>query len=308
MSLAIAAVEHFIPETYVTIEEQYTNYGLTAAETKVFTRFYGINKIPASAMSMQEMLVKVARPLLKNIDVKKIQFVIIARTAPVTTPIGKTLNHSVCAELGLSHTLNFTLAMNKCVSTLRAFEVAEKLLATTKDSYALLLTGETVFTLHNRVLPNITVAGDAAAACLLTSDSGKNHHLHSLATEIHGQYAKGSWMPIAQVREFGGIFNESMQSVIEGAMAKAGINWQQLKLILPHNVNLPCWRGFAKYSGIPLSKIYLNNVANSSHCFNSDLLINLSTALQQKALEKGDYYLMATVGVGAMFGAAVFQY
>jgi len=62
------------------------------------------------------------------------------------------------------------------------------------------------------------------------------------------------------------------------------------------------------YYHFDLNQIYLENIPLFSHCFNSDLLINLSDVINKNYLKAGDYYIMATVGVGASFGAALFQH
>jgi 3-oxoacyl-[acyl-carrier-protein] synthase III len=211
--------------------------------------------------------------------------------------------------LKLEHAVSFVTSMNKCVSTLRALQMAQQLLqASHAGAMVLLVTGETVFTVQNRILPNIAITAESAASALLSLSDHLPHQLISISYAVMGEYAGGAWMSLEQVGRFGAIFEATMLKVIKEALHKAGINFDQMVLLLPHNVNIPCWRGFAKYAQIPLEKIYLNNIAKTSHCFNSDLLINLVAATKEKYLKPGDYYVMATVGVGAMFGAAVFRY
>lgn len=311
MRLSIHQIEYFIPDSFVKISDNYHEFGLSNKEMRVYNKFYGINSIPVSSFSMQEMLLKVTSPIMLNVDKEKVLYVIMVRTAPVVAPFNISLVKGVAEKLGIINAMYFTIGMNKCVSILRAFEVAEKLLRYgDKDKYALIISGETIFTEENRVLPNITIGGDAATAILV--GLGNKHVLPNtllaLNMQIYGKYSKGSWMAMDEVAEFGQIFNKSMSKVIQGVLLKANINYDQVKLILPHNVNVACWRGFCKFEGIPFSKVFLDNISQTAHCFNSDLLINLATAIKTKRLRSGDYYVMATVGVGAMFGAAIFQY
>ncbi len=310
MPISIKAVSQYIPNSAIDLASDYSKFGLSNGDAKIYSRFYGLEKIPYTDQSILELMLNVSRPLLQGIDLQKVKYVLAPRTAPVISPFGMSLVRDLAVQLGLSEATPFAIGMNKCVSTLRAFEVAHHLLSDGPEgSLALIVTGESVFTEQNRVLPNITITADGSAACLVNlANDHSEHQLSSMSTNIIGEYAEGVWMTREKISEFGKIFNESMAEVIRDALQQANINILQVKAILPHNVNIPCWRGFAKYFDIPIEKIYLKNIPTNSHCFNSDLLMNLSTAIRDKTIQPGDYYVMATVGVGAMFGAAVFRY
>lgn len=309
MRIGIDAVHSYLPKTVKHLAQDYESFGLSLADTRIYNRFYGLDHIPCHEGPILDLLKAVAEPAIKAYQPDQIRYVIAARTAPVLSPIGISLVRDLTVTLGLKKATGFTVGMNKCVSTLRAFQVAEALLATgAPTDKALIVTGEAVFTEQNRVLPNITVTADGAAAALVSMKHPKqDHQMLSLSTHIDGEYAQGVWMPREKVSEFGGRFNAEIKNVIDKALAQAGIEMSQVTCLLPHNVNIPCWKGFAKFADIPVEKIYLKNIATNSHCFNSDLLMNLSSALADGFLKKGDYYLMVTVGVGAMFGAAVFR-
>lgn len=313
MQLMINAVAHHIPAKALKLEQDYSALGLSKSETTVFNRFYGIDSIPISEDSVLNLMKRTSEPLIKQLgnDKDKVKYIIYPRTSPLISTHGMSLVRDLAISLGLRKAIPFVLGMNKCVSTLRAFEVSEKLLAScSHGDMVLIVTGESIFTEQNRVLPNITIAADAGASALVSLSRSRtsSHRMLSMATTISGEYAKGVWMTLEQVSEFGKIFDHKMQYVVNKAVQSAGLDISDIKYILPHNVNIPCWKGFSKFSGIAIEKIYLSNISKTSHCFNSDLLLNLSTLLEENLLNKGDYYLMATVGVGAMFAAAVFQY
>jgi 3-oxoacyl-[acyl-carrier-protein] synthase-3 len=166
-----------------------------------------------------------------------------------------------------------------------------------------------VFTEQHRVLPNITIAGDAAVAMLISRNhSESTHRLVAISKKIYGEYAKGMWMTLEKVSEFGKQFEPGFAKVIHDVLKKADLTLADIKLVLPNNTNIPCWRNLAKYLQIPFDKVYLKNIPRTAHCFNADNFINVATAIEQGELQRGDYYLLLTIGVGAVFGAAVLQY
>ena len=313
MSLSMHAVKTHVPVHFLKLSEEYPNLGLSKMDATVYGRFYGIERIPTSHESILALIKQSAAPLVEALgaDKKRIKYVIAPRTAPVISTFGTSLVRDLSVSLGLYDALPFVIGMNKCVSTLRAFEVAEILLtAGAPGDLALIVTGERIFTEQNRVLPNITIAADASASAVvgIANDENAEHRFLGFAKTILGEYAAGVWLPLDQVAAFGKTFDANMFKVIDEVLKQTGVSLDEVKVILPHNVNIPCWKGFAKYAGIPLEKIYLKNIPRSAHCFNSDLLLNWNDVLQDQILQRGDYYLMVTTGVGAMFGAALFQY
>ncbi len=50
---------------------------------------------------------------------------------------------------------------------------------------------------------------------------------------------------------------------------------RHLDLVLPHNVNRYSWSTTARLLGLPLDRIYLENVPKTGHCFCADPFINL---------------------------------
>ncbi len=306
MSINVIGVNYYLPQRIKRLNQTYQDYGLSANQMHIYTRFYGLDAIRFADISMQAMLVKVASPLVTTVNQDKIRYLISPRTTPVVSPFALSLVRNTANSLQLTNAIPMAISMNKCASVLRTFELVKCLLQ--HDEYALMIIAESVFTEQNRVLPNITITSDAAAAVLINKNEQANNKLIALKITINGKYAKGVWMPIEEVAEFGKLFNQTMLRVMKAALQQSNLTFSQIKLIFPHNVNVQCWRTFANYAGILAKKIFLDNIAITAHCFNADPLINLATAIDNKLLTKGDYYMMATVGVGAVFGVAIFQY
>ena len=59
--------------------------------------------------------------------------------------------------------------------------------------------------------------------------------------------------------------------------------------------------------GIPLARVFLDNVPVTGHCFAADPFINYVSARDAGRLRPGDLYLMASVGLGATFSAMVLR-
>jgi 3-oxoacyl-[acyl-carrier-protein] synthase-3 len=105
-------------------------------------------------------------------------------------------------------------------------------------------------------------------------------------------------------------YRPALAEVIRQAVTRAGITLDDLRLILPHNVNIVTWQRLALLLKYPLDQIVLENVPTTGHVFCSDAFANYLTAREQDRLQPGDRYLIATVGAGhgATFAAMVFEH
>jgi len=309
MPIYIQNQNYFAPSTSYDLAVDADKFGLDARSAKVYTKFYGLKNLPvARGLSLSDMLEESIIPILTAVPHEKISYVIHTHTTPVITKFSDSLVRKIRNKMSFTHAEAFAITMNKCVSTIKALEVLDCVLNTAEEQQALIIAGDIVFNNDGyRVMPNITVTADAASAVLISNRCGHSK-LITTAVNTYGQYARGVWMDLADVSQFGATFNHCMAVVIDEVCGKARIVTKQIKVILPHNVNIQCWRSFSSYYSYPLRNIYLKNIPRYAHCYNSDLLINLKSVLDEKLLLPGDYFVMAMVAVGAVFGAALFQY
>lgn len=297
----------YVPETYLEVEQAGELLKLDRAQVKVYRKMYGIEKIPvAMRVHPVELIRRTVEDLISksNVNKKDIKYLIHCHTAKVMTPFGTSIVRTIKKDLGLTHVFSFGSSMNNCASVMVALEVLSHIL---KDEKAILVCGDYGFTRVMQLIPNTSILGDAAAAILVSKQGDKNKLL-SISIETAGEYARGIWLTAEESREFENRYADLLAKTIMCALDKVGLNLQQLKMIIPHNVNLPSWRRVAASLKFPIDKIYLKNIKKYSHCFGADIFINYLSAESENFFQKGDFYLMATVGLGATFAAAVFQY
>lgn len=312
MYLSLKSVTSYVPPTIKKLSEHYATFGVSYKEAQVFNRFYGVNNIPVSEESSLDLMLKAAKPLVENLTYsqkKLIKYIIVPRTTASLDLFGISSVQQLTQRLSLTHAVAFSTGINKCASLLRSFELSQLLLKNEKKgSMVLIAVGEPIFTNETRHLPSISISGDGSGAALVTLSKNAEHQLVGAHMITLGEYAEGSWMSPQKVSEFGKLFEPVMFETAEKALEKSNLSWSDIRLILPHNVNIPCWKGFARFAKLPLEKFYLKNVGRTSHCFNADWLINWTSMMEENCIQKGDYYMMATVAVGAVFGAGIFKY
>jgi 3-oxoacyl-[acyl-carrier-protein] synthase-3 len=309
--LNIEAASYYVPTTYIDLNQASELYGLPRNELKVFTRLYGLEKIPyASNIALKELLFNALDKLFKenDINVDDIKFLIYAHTSKVVMSFSDSVIQSIKKRYLLTNAISFGVTINNCASTISAIEMAESLIKDMPlNSKVLIVVGELTFTSVQKIIPKISILGDASSA-LLVSNVKKQHQLLAVGTIVEGASADGVWMTPEQNQQYERDYAPTFSRAIHRAVAKVGLALSEIKLILPHNVNLPAWSKLAKQLNFPIEKVYLDNVKRYSHCFGSDSIINFVDVLKDNKLQIGDYYMMATVGLGSFYSAAVFQY
>jgi 3-oxoacyl-[acyl-carrier-protein] synthase-3 len=308
---ALHAVATYLPQQRVPIEDLAGQLGLTPMQVQLFKRFHGLAEVRMAPDQTLAGLLLSAVAQLGTLasDAHRVRYVLHARSVPVVAPYPVNPLHEVCHSLGLEHAAAFTVTHHACASGLLAVDVAGRLLAGDgdPDALALILAGEKTFTLDARLVPETSIFGEGAAACLV-GYRGDRDRLLSYAVSVRGEFggrlAESPDLMDAYQREY----PESLAAVIAAAVEAAGVCLAEISLILPHNVNTVSWRRLCRKIGFPAGRVLLDNVPVTGHVFCADMFLNYRTAVDQGRLQPGDRYLIAAAGAGATFSAMVFEH
>ena len=307
---AIVDIACHVPEQSVAVDDIGERVQAGEHLMRTFRKFYGLREVRRSqSTDVRETLLAAAAnlPGLRGNE-HRVRHVLYARTVSTIAPAGQNPLEDVCAALGLDNAAAFTLTQHGCATGLLGIELAGRLLASDGDpsALALVFAGETTFSPALQIIPESTVMGDCTAACLVGAD-GERDRLLGLAVRTYGQYAEG-FPPYPLDPGFLKDHNELLAAVILEAAEAAGVSVGELAVILPHNVNRLSWVWTCRALGLPVERVYLDNVPVTGHCFAADPFINHVHARAAGRLRPGDLYLMASVGLGATFAAAVLRH
>ncbi|MDX3231457.1 ketoacyl-ACP synthase III family protein [Streptomyces sp. ME19-01-6] len=343
--MRLGPIGTFVPDTALTVADVTAGAGLPDAKARFYRDYLGFHDIPRSpGHSLAGMLTAAGREALRGTDPRDVRQVLYARLGEETDPAGADaagaqLLDGVRTALGLDHAPAFSVGQMNCAAGLFALFLAGQLLGpaegpSTVDrrqglaprrghlpavaggepspqkedgGSALLLTGDRVARPERGVIPGIAVVADAAAACLVGPRVPGDRLLGS-AFRTYGRFYRslGGADPDRE-REYTRLYAPALAAVIQEALEEAGAGLDGVRWIVPHNVNRLSWKGVAKELGIPYSQIFLDNLPRLGHANCADPYLNLASLRASGRLEPGDRYVMATVGLGATFGAVVLQ-
>jgi 3-oxoacyl-[acyl-carrier-protein] synthase-3 len=313
---AIDAVSVYLPTARLSVEALAEPLELSEIQVKLFRRFHGLSHVRYDPeISLPELLLNAARGLAELAEQRhRIRYVLWGRAFPVVVPYPVNPLHEVCRALELDHALSFTVTQQSCASALLALDLAGRLLAGDRcagadpaaEPLALVFTGEKGFTRDARLLPGMSLFSEGASACLV-SRSGSRDRLLAYACSQRGEFdAAGGESAEAFMREY----RPSLAAVIRRVLDQAGLAMADIRLVLPHNVNVVTWQRVCLLLEFPAEKVLLDNVASNGHVFCTDAFANYQTACERGLLEPGDRYLVAAVGAGdgATFAAMIFEH
>lgn len=305
----LADVAAFLPERKVPVEDLGPGLGLTPTQVRVLRRFNGLGEVRRQqpGETLVDLLEGAARalPTLRGRE-HLVRYVLHARGVPVVAPYPVNPVHELLARLGIDRATAFTVTHHACASGLLAIDLAGRLLATDGDprALALVVAGEQVFTLDERLTPDQRVFGEGAGACLVSAGGPGDPVLSYVA----GQRPDLDHYDPGAMDRFAQEYTELLSEVILAAVKQADLSLDDIALVLPHNVNVVSWRRVCRRIGLPVDRVLLDNVALVGHTPSADPFINHATAVAGGRLATGEAYLVAGAGLGAVFSAMVLEH
>ncbi|MBB4912223.1 3-oxoacyl-[acyl-carrier-protein] synthase III C-terminal domain-containing protein [Actinophytocola algeriensis] len=309
---ALREIAGHLPDRLVPLEELLADWQLPASTVDTLRRSYGYSEVRRQqpGETLTDLLVRAAHNLpslaaLRN----QIRYVLYARTVPVSQPHPLNPLPDVCEQLGVGGATAFAVTHHGCAAGLLAVDMAGRLLALDgdPDALALIVAAEQVFTLDETLRPEARIFGEASAACLVSSAGGRDRVL-SYATLQRGDLDHWATDRPDHAERFAKEYTVLVAEVISTAAERAGLRVDELRLILPHNVNVRSWRKVCRQLGLPPTAVLLDNVPLIGHTFAADPFLNYRTAVDSGMLRAGDRYLMASAAYGAIFSAMVVEH
>lgn len=305
---AIEAVEAFVPQRSVSIDDTVSRLGINRSKLKVFQRVHGLAQLRWDpALMLLDMISVPAEAALAAVpDKSQVRYLLYAHTATDVAPAGVEVAQLLRTRLGLSGAEAFAVTQQACASGLAAIDIAAQLLLASGDPAlrALVVTGEKPVTRFLSYIPGTTIMGDGSGACLVNI-SGDGMRIRSFSSKTDGRYSQLLYPPPELAAEFSATYTAAVAGALRDAVTRAGLGLADIEMIIPHNVNLSSWKHIISELGVPAGRVYLDNVPRYGHCFSSDAFLNLTSMRAEGRLTEDGIYLLVAVGLGAVYAAMV---
>ena len=333
MKAYIKGISYYLPEKVVTNDDLQVSFPEWNAE-KVYAKV-GVHErhVAGKDETASDMAEKAARKLFEEygISPSEIDFLLLCTQSP-----DYKLPSTSCIlqdKLGIptsAGAFDYNLGCSGCVY---GMGVAKGLIISGLAKNVLLLTAETYNKyIHPEDKSNLSIFGDGAAACLISSEAGIME-LGDFVFGTDGSGAEnlivrtgGSRIPDADGKETvdddghinrsdflymngSAIFNFTLDTVpvmMAELMKKSGQEKDQIDYYVFHQANRFMLATLRKVCGIEKEKFHIN-LENTGNTVSSTVLIGLKDCLDENTIHNGMTVMIAGFGVGLSYGAAILK-
>lgn len=204
-------------------------------------------------------------------------------------------------ELGLTGAVAMAVGQQGCASMMSALRLARNAIAAGDGANVLLVGSDVVPPGFSReVIYN--VLSDAACAALVTVGEER------LQPVAFRQVTKAYyWDSPARRDEIIAAYLPTARNVILGAVKDAGLEMDDIALLVPDNVSRRSWEIVMDLVGVGQDRVFLENIPRRGHSVSCDNLVNLKDALAVRDVPEGAPVLLFTFGFGANWSAVVLR-
>ncbi|KZK81522.1 3-oxoacyl-[acyl-carrier-protein] synthase 3 [Pseudovibrio sp. W64] len=305
--LDVLDFEIALPDRVETMVDISSDLSLSQNQIRMFTRFFGFDQFHCDHDGTLQQLAGDACAKLLNRNQTlddHLSHVIHCHTLPSNWIVSSTTSPTLAPfyERGIEV---FSASMNHCATGISMLDTLDQLLG--EDDVGLILIADKAFHPDIRVIENITIMGEAAAAILVARRPGR-YRVKGSYTHHETRFWQNSGHKNEGFLEgFGNGYMDFACSALDGALAHFGVDWDDISYVLPHNVNLTSWYQIGDRLGIQREKLCLSTVSQYGHCFGADPFINLQHTIAMNALKRHDLVLLISVGLGATASTALIQ-
>jgi 3-oxoacyl-[acyl-carrier-protein] synthase-3 len=215
-----------------------------------------------------------------------------------------------------------------CSGFIYALAVAEGHIASGNAEIALVVSTEKMSGIVDWTDRNTCVLfGDGSGAVILRRAGTGRGALLSSFMRSDGTLAELLWRPAGGVKvpmdiavldekahliRMAGreVFKAAVRSMAEAAdqaLMRAGLTGADIDLLVPHQANMRIIESTARYSGIPMEKVFVN-VDRYGNMSSATVPIALDEAVEQGRLKAGDNVMMVAFGAGFTWASAVVRW
>lgn len=334
MNSFISGVSVYLPENKLTNENLNEEFPEWSAEkisnkTGIFER-----RISSSNQFVSDLAIQAALNLFEehSIDKKIIDFVLLCTQSP-----DYFLPTTACIiqdKLGLSTScgaLDFNLG---CSGFIYGLALANGLIAGGTAKNILLITSETYTKYINKEdKSNRTIFGDAAAACLISSESSsgsirkfvfgtdgagaenlivkngavRNPMRNSVNVYSENEFERNDNNLYMNGQEIFKFTTASVPVLVQDCLAKNNLSLNDIDLFIFHQANKFMLDYIRRKINIPQDKFFMH-FENIGNTVSSTIPIAMAEALKNKKIKTGFKVLVAGFGVGYSYGATVIEF
>lgn len=307
-TVGLSRVHVELPEGSERVDRILERNGATPLQRRMFTKFHGLRDSPtlAPGESLEDLLVAAGRDALGGGGADVVLYGHAQSVQDFASRPG--FGRRLAGRLGLPAARCYGVTQVNCASVLRAVELARRYHARpgARPGERVLVLGGDHSSVADmaRVVPGVTVVGDAVAAVLVHTagrDDAPRYRYLSGGALRDGRFHRNLRMTPQEVALFSRSCVGHLATALRQAADRAGLALSDIDWIMPDLSSALFWRSFCRETGIPRQRVCLDLLAECGHNAGVDSLLALRHADATGRLAVGDRCALVALGPGAYF-------
>jgi len=204
------------------------------------------------------------------------------------------------ADFGLGDAMVIGLNQQACTGMLGSLRLARMLLHAEPEVAKVLCVTADRFPQGASYEQAYNLISDGAAACTV-STAAQGFRLLACHSITNGALARAS------DDETVGSYFTYTHRLIQETLQKAGLGIDDIRWIVPQNVNVKAWQILSRLLHVELERVYFASIAEVGHVISGDSIINLKRLEADGDLRQGDRILLCMAGYGLNWQATILE-
>lgn len=200
-----------------------------------------------------------------------------------------------CARYGLASAVPLGISLSSSGNFASGLQVAVALLRTGCYTDIVLATTDCAAGKErNRLMePGVGIVSDGAASCLLSSRVALEYRVHGV--DLLANNRMSAFSPESDYLAYSLESYKGRKEIFDHAFRGApGLSPRDIRWLIANNYGLNTHKGFSSESGLPMERVFRDNVAALGHVSSADTLINLKDCSGR--LGAGEQVLLLSTG------------
>ena len=311
MSIGLSAIEYALPDTRPNLSELEREGLLDTPAERL--RDFGFEFALVGHEPSSDLGIAAAASLLNHsaVDPESVDAVICAGAIPSSHAVA---NHEplggfaypasrIQYECGMVNARAIGISQMGCMGMMTAVKCAADLLVANPAASRVLCVSADVLPPGSKREIMYNVISDGACAVLVERESPRNRIV------AHRHLTKGYyWDCTSRLNEIVAAYFPTSRHIVLETLAEHDLTPNDLAWLIPHNVSRRSWEILSKLLGLPMEKVFTENIAARGHVIAADNFINLKDAEDAGRLKPSDKLLLFNFGFGANWGCLLLEH
>jgi 3-oxoacyl-[acyl-carrier-protein] synthase-3 len=308
-SIGIRAIAYVLPDTTADLATL-ASLGLLESPASALAEF-GFCQVHISERPAYELALAAVRRLLNDerLDPESVDAIFFAGAIPSSHQVGDPQTPlagfsypaaRVQYECGLMNATALGISQAGCTGLMTAVVLAADYLRANAGAERVVCVSADVLPAGSTREIIFNVISDGACAVLVERGAARHRLL------AHTRITKGYyWNAGTSRNEIVASYFPTARTIVRDTLARVGLEAGEVAAMIPHNVSLRSWQILLPMLGIPMDRLYADNIPSKGHVIAADNFINLKDASDSGRIAKGDRLLLFNFGFGANWACMV---